>query len=94
MVLLARIPEGLTQCSELRVGEGGLAYEGQPLSEAGVVSTQFDEAIIILQSVELALHGAAEAGGCRLPLLCLSEIWMSKLTLEVEKTWLSNTADT
>ena len=25
-----------------------------------VVSTQFDEAIIILQSVELALHGAAK----------------------------------
>ena len=35
VVLLARVPEGLTQCSGLRVGEGGLAYEGQPLSEAG-----------------------------------------------------------
>ena len=35
VVLLARVPEGLTQCSELRVGEGGLAYEGQPLSETG-----------------------------------------------------------
>ena len=35
MVLLARVSECLTQCSELRVGEGGLAYEGQSLSEAG-----------------------------------------------------------